>query len=224
MSSAPSPLDIRNQCADLLTAIETDGRLAAEMSRARRDFFGGDQPRGIDASALEASATRFAEWFVCERPSDTLGAVPVAVAEDRFGPQLNCDLLCESIVGVFLVHRVGEGGPSLRDVIDNSSFDLCNSPESVEVGDVLVGRIYGVPSESDLYVPSAAMAIFSTSPQVAIAYQRDVKALQLARRLTQAEIERLVIEPSIVRVAAAPPLEHLEARARRTHPASRQAR
>ncbi|MCA8943778.1 MAG: hypothetical protein KDB80_14540 [Planctomycetes bacterium] len=216
------PLEVRTQLSRLLDAVEREPELHAEMERAKREFFGGPGPRGQDQTSREACAIRFAEWFLCERPSDLLGDVPVAVAGEQFASGVDCELIRESRVGVFLVQTGGAERPTVRDVVDNEAVELCAVPDALDVGDVLIGRLYASRDDSTSYVPSAAMTIVAASPHIAIAYQRDVKGLDLNRRLTQAELEHLMFRRGIAESQGAdiPPLERVEAELERVFLAS----
>ncbi len=208
----PGPLDVRNQLAALLTAVESEPRLAAEMQRAKREFFGAQPDVFPSESGSEAGAIRFAEWYLCERPSEFLGDVPVSVAAGRFGEGASFELLGESVVGVFLVQSTSGERPTVRDVADNRGFELCEVPEEIAIGDVLVGRLFASDEDHGAFVPSPAMTVVSKSPHFAIAFQRDLKNLAADRRLTQAELEHLLFRQGMQGAdEPPPPLEHVEA-------------
>lgn len=217
MSSARGPLEVRAQLASLLDVIEAEPGLSSELERAKREFF-GPAFAVIDPSAAieEAKAVRFSEWFLCERESDVMGAVPAAVAAQRYGNATAWDLLQDSVVGVFLVQSTKKTSAQVREVIDNEVYEVTNLPNPVSVGDVLIGRLFESPDAGSGYLPSAAMSIVGSSPQFAVAYQRDIRNLGANRQLTQAEMEHLLFREEGAlgdgeAGEAPPPQEHVEA-------------
>jgi hypothetical protein len=189
-----------------------EGRLQGELRRARREFFGAEQPEGERLrGAADTAEHRFVEWYALERDSDVLGAVPAEVepfadeAEDLLG----------SMAGVYLVQATAVGGASARDLQDESILDLWVPEHSLQAGDLVVGRLF--PAGSGAWTPSTAAAVFRPGAEIGKAFLRDVKRLDLGRRLYQVELEHLLlrrpdqnrsptsaVEPSV-------PLEHLEA-------------
>lgn len=196
--------------------LQRSHRIEPEVLRARREFFGTDVPAGGADAAAEA---RFREWFLLERESDTLGAVPAeALAhEDALGA------LADSFCGVFTVAQVAPRRAGLVDLQDDRAFDLAIEGAPLQVGDLVVGRV--VPEEGlNRLAPSAA--VFRPGAALATAFRRDLERLALDRRLTQQELERLLLGPREVREPGEPadpapravdpaapdvPLEHLEA-------------
>src|SRR5690606_8885278 len=66
------------------------------------------------------------------------------------------------------------------------------------------------------WVPSAVLTVLAAAPQLAVAFQRDIKSLGLDRRLSQIEIEHLVFRrfasgATVAGVQPVEPLERLEA-------------
>ena len=203
------PLSIRDELETLLTAVEGLPELSAELDRAKREFFGGRDPRTAGEDAAELAALRFVEWFLCERVSDVLGAVPLDVAQTRLG--ISIDVPTGSVVGVFLVQS-GGADPVVRDVVDKSVYQLRGVPDPLEIGDALIGRLYPAGGGDDEMVPSAAASIVSSAPRFAVAFQKDVEALALGRRLDQLELENLLfVDATPPAQDAAPPLERVEA-------------
>jgi hypothetical protein len=192
--------------------LAAESRLQGELRRARREFFGAEQPAGERLrGAADTAEHRFVEWFGLERDSDVLGAVPAEVepfadeAEDLLG----------SMAGVYLVQATAVGGASARDLQDESILDLWVPEHSLQAGDLVVGRLF--PAGSGAWTPSTAAAVFRPGAEIGKAFLRDVKRLDLGRRLYQVELEHLLlrrpdqnrsptsaVEPSV-------PLEHLEA-------------
>lgn len=204
--------------AKLAEQLAADARLRPELLRARREFFGTDA-RGAIAGAASAAEHRFAEWFALERSCDTFGDVPVELpAFAAFA-----DDLAGSLAGVFLVQGAIGGAVSARDLQDETVIDLRVPPQSLQEGDLLVGRLF--PSGPDLYTPSTACAVFRPGTELGRAFARDLQRLELDRRLQQIELEHLLLRrpeqgqsptahPRATATAETPPpvpLEHLEA-------------
>jgi hypothetical protein len=172
----------------LLDRAQSDRGLTAEMARARREFFGADRPSYVDPKsrpAMDAAALRFAEWFVIERQSEVLGNSLL----DTHGDPSADRMLFESRVGVFLVENSG-AECVVRDLESNEALQLVVGSSELGAGDVLVGRLF--PRSDGSFEPSDAVALLPRSPQLALAFQRDAKRLELGRRLDQAEIEHVV--------------------------------
>ncbi|MGE0141836.1 MAG: hypothetical protein AB7I19_01665 [Planctomycetota bacterium] len=172
----------------LLDRAQSDRGLTAELARARREFFGADRPNYVDPKsrlAMDAAALRFAEWFVIDRQSEVLGNSLL----ETFGDPSEDRMLFESRVGVFLVENAGSECV-VRDLEGNEALQLVVGSSRLGAGDVLVGRLF--PRSDGSFEPSDAVALLPRSPQLALAFQRDAKRLELGRRLDQAEIEHVV--------------------------------
>jgi hypothetical protein len=189
-----------------------DPRLRAEAARARREFFG---PNGTwfpgDAVAQAAAERRFREWYLLERDSEVLGA-PLRQVMAEADP---AGVLEESVVGVFTVERIRKHSVDVRDLQGNQLREVVLPGQELQVGDVLVGRMYLLEDGSE--VPSPAIAYYRPGGPLAAAFRRDLQRLDLDRRLSQAELEHLLMAGSARAAAAAAvtaperPLEHLEA-------------
>lgn len=167
--------------ARLAVQLSNQPRLQAELQRARRQFFGEDLRRAGD----DAAEHRFAEWFLLERDSETLGAVPVTIPPYS----LDVDELEGSIAGLFLVESVGST-VTVTDVQDGEVMELAEAG-SLQVGDLLVGRMYAVSGER--FAPSAATPALRPGRDLAKAFMRDWRELDLGRRLWQIELEHLLL-------------------------------
>ena len=192
-------------------------RLTAELARARRQFF-GDDLRGADNVAAEH---RFAEWFLMECFSESFGAVPVTIPPYAS----DAEVLDGSLAGLFLVESLGP----TTTVSDTQSGDILELQEagSLQVGDLLVGRLY--PVRGERWAPSASAPALRPGRDLAKAFMADLAKIGLDRRLQQIELEHLLLrehggEPASIGggVAQQPevdplvpdsavPLEHLEA-------------
>jgi hypothetical protein len=207
------PLQIQARLAALLEKAHADERVRAEMARARREFFGSDQPAYVDPAdrtAMDVAAQRFAEWFLVERPSEVLGNTPAAL----LGSGDDADeALLGSRCGLFLVESAIDQEVQVRDLEGGERLGLVGVPLDLGPGDVLVGRVY--PTAKGSYAPSAVLTVLSRSPQIAVAFQRDLRQLGLDRRLQQIEIEHLVFQRWAVGGMSGDedraPLEHIEA-------------
>ncbi len=206
--------------AKLARRLAAEPRLHAELQRARREFFGVDARVGpVVPGAADAAEHRFAEWFVLERDSETLGAVPATVPAFAVA----AGELAESVVGVYLVQTVAANGAQARDLQDDALMDLAVPAHSLQAGDLVVGRLFAVGAGQ--WTPSTASAVFRPGTELAQAFRRDVQRLALERRLWQIELEHLLLRrPDQGRspTSAPPqvPLEHLEADLERLLPAS----
>ncbi|HLU37923.1 MAG TPA: hypothetical protein VK081_00970, partial [Planctomycetota bacterium] len=159
-----------------------DPGLAAEMLRAERQFFGGLPDYAPEGPARASAQARFAEWFVLERESEHLGAVPIEAFGGISEPVR--DALRATACGLFLVESV-EPELRVRDVLRGEAFEL-ETDATLRVGDVVVGRVY--PGATDAVAPSPAAAILRDGGAVVAALQRDLRRAGIERQLTQAEI------------------------------------
>ncbi|MGC6487732.1 MAG: hypothetical protein ACON4Z_08825 [Planctomycetota bacterium] len=194
--------------AELAGALSANDRLRAELQRARRQFFGD----AASAQADDAAEHRFAEWFLFERESESLGAVPAQVAPYAERAQE----LEDSIAGLFLVETVGDS-VNARDVQSGEIVEL-DDKRSLQVGDLLVGRLY--PAAQERWSASAATPALRPGRELADAVLRDLEQLEVSRRLQQIELEHLLLrQHGATAEAVLPgpppeplaPLEHLEA-------------
>jgi hypothetical protein len=198
--------------AKLAARLDADPRLHAERLRAQREFFGGTEDLGATAPVpADAGGQRFVEWLLLERESEVLGAPPIDVPPFADEGQ---DLL-GSTVGVFLVLARDGETVEATDLQDETVFDLSVPPQSLQPGDMLVGRLF--ETGDDQWRPSSAAAVFRPGAQLAEAFRRDVERLALHRRLRQIELEHLLLRrtdqgpsPTAAQGESAP-LEHLEA-------------
>ena len=183
--SQSDPRELHTRLLALLQEAELEPRLCGEMARARREFFGADAVSRQDPAGQAAAATRFAEWYLLERESDQLGGVPHAVL-------LGSEELAESLVGIFWIDAVVGDEARARDLQDGQGLDLVGlEPGSLEPGTLLLGRVF--QTRAGGFVPSiAAIAIRDAGP-LAQAIERDLAALDLGRRMTQAEMEHLLL-------------------------------
>lgn len=194
--------------AELAGELSSNGRLHAELQRARRQFFGEDGARPGD----DAAEHRFAEWFLFERVSESLGAVPTEVAP--YAEQAR--ELEDSIAGLFLVEAVGDS-VNARDLQSGELVEL-DDARTLQAGDLLVGRLY--PAAQERWSASAGTPALRPGRELADAVMRDLAQLEIPRRLQQIELEHLLLREhgqDTTSVLPGPPpeplapLEHLEA-------------
>lgn len=200
----------------VMQRLQRSHRIEPEVRRARREFFGTEVPPG---GADPAAESRFLEWFLLERESDTLGAIPAeALAyEEALGA------LADSHCGVFSVTHVAPRRATLLDLQDERTLELAVEASPLLVGDFVVGRVLPEDGVNRL---AASAAVFRPGTALAAAFRRDLQRLALDRRLTQQELERLLLGPREVpentsadggdgrvvdTTAPEVPLEHLEA-------------
>lgn len=206
--------------AALVARLTNEPRLAAEVQRARREFFGNGQGLASVGRIGDSAEQRFGEWFALERESEMLGAVPFELPAYA-SAELQVD---GTTAGVFVVVIAADGEFEARDLQGDAIFELAVPMASLLVGDLLVGRLFQL--ENGLWAPSTAAAVFRPGRDLGEAFRRDIERLALGRRLRQVELEHLLLRrqdqgPSPTAPAAAPepkrgalpgiPLEHLEA-------------
>lgn len=205
-------LDAATAVTAFAARLAKDPHLAAEMQRARREYF-ADAGQGPTVSgAADAATLRFHEWFTLERESEVLGAVPVEV------PAWSGEAadLADSSAGLWLVQQVGQQGVEARDLQEGTSLELEVPADTLLPGDLVVGRLFD--RGAGRWAPSTAAAIFRPGVEIAKALMRDLERLGLDRRLQQIELEHLLLRRRPVTdpapADAGPPevpLEHLEA-------------
>src|SRR5688572_29317897 len=179
---------LQRALGELMTRIERDGRIHAEVQRARREFFGERAaPRG-DAAAELLAEQRFQEWYLLERESELLGAVPAATVE----LEGDAERLLGSLASVFAITAAYARRVEARDLQGDATVELAVPADTFVAGDLVVGRVY--PRDDGAFVPSAAVALYRPGPPLAAAFARDLEQLDLDRRLTQQELERLLLQ------------------------------
>ena len=157
---------------------------------------------------------RHLEWFLLERVSESLGAIPLelffagsdeARATDRAQAYA---ALRGSRVGVFLVARIAEDdGLLLEDLLGRGQY-LVPEPMligGIDVGDLIVGRLYPEDlehaGEKTGWGLSSAAAVFR-SDQLVRALKRDLEAMRARTRgplrMTQADIEQMFFSRQVV--------------------------
>ena len=194
----PNPAEIQLRLAHLLDVAKSDPGLLAEISRGVREFFGADTPTyAATGDEREAAAMRFAEWYLLERESDLLGTAPVArlqeqlAATDAGGEHEETDaMLGRTILGVFLIESAQDDLARARDLQGGERVEVAFLGSEVGPGDVMVGRLY--EDDSGTYVPSTVLTLVRAAPELAVAFQRDLKQLAPERRLSQLEVEHLL--------------------------------
>lgn len=163
----------------LLRKLAQNPRLLAELQRAQRQF-------GEAALATAAGECRFAEWFVLERDSEVLGAVPAnlpAYAEA-------CSVFDGSLASAFAVTSLTPTGALVRDLQDDAILELRVPAGSLQPHDLLVGRLFATVGG---WLPSVAAGVFRPGTAIGAAFHADVARLELDRRLQQVELEHLLL-------------------------------
>jgi len=197
-----------------LELVRRDRRVGEELERSRGDFFIG--PLGARAAGAER---RHLEWFLLERPSAALGAVPAQAWADQLGTgasDLSAAFL-QSLPGAFeLTSLVADEGFWVRDLFTHGEHPVTEGKAgaALEVGDLLVGRLY--PAGGGAFLLSPAVSLFRNRELLA-AVRADLEQMRLARRgvlrVQQLELERLFHSPPAAGAAAAN-LEDTRAEAR----------
>jgi len=149
-----------------------------------------------------------------ERESDVLGGIPVDLLPMSDDERQSLD---DSMVGVFHLTGTNAGEYVVVDLQDDRTHDFAEVEGlDLSLGDLFIGRVFDGPL--DVYIASVAMAVQRDARALAAAFSKDVRAMNLGRRLSQAEIEHLLFrgrgpaaDDSQAAVASGVPVEHLEA-------------
>jgi len=216
------------QLEDAFRALEgaarRDGVLAGEFEATRRGFEGAGPasgPGGAGGSAGGSAADRrHAEWFLLQRPSESLGGVPVeALRESWLDPaegdaEATLQAFFGSKASAFEVTSVEARTVWLHDLFGQGEHPIDEPAGAAEIaaGDLVVGRIF--PVGEGLFRLSRAASCFR-DPALLEALRRDVEASRASRRgvlrIQQSELERLFFggkrgaEPTRGTTASAPP-------------------
>jgi len=219
----------------LLDQAEQDPILLAELARAQREFLG---PMALDSGRMvqerAAAATRFAEWFLLERESDVLGAIPIEVLLAKLPDSPAED-------------SAAEGGAAEGGAAEDSALEATREPGVRTDRELLLGSLVGffriesargaeaqaidlqdgevidlreqspgVLARGDLlvgrlyaideggYVASVAATLHKDAVALGEAMSADLARLDLGRRLNQLEIEHVLLRGRELAVPAAP--------------------
>lgn len=196
----PDPDTIERGLDAFRDMLHDDPLLRAELAGSARQFFAGALPPE-DAAARALADRRHMEWFLLERESPHLGAIPIEVLLERSErsasgvPPEEVQSLQRSFASVFEVTGVERGqGVWLSDLASMGEYPA-HEPHGSAVltqGDVIVGRIF--PIGDSLYYVSAAAAFFRNA-ELRSAVRRDLERAREGRRgslrLAQNEIESM---------------------------------
>ncbi len=181
------------------TAVQQDPELLAACAGTLRAYFGPNQGRGRDATAVR----RHLEWFLCEQSSGS-----GLVLDDvwlRHGEALDLDDDCrralrDSHTGVFEVTGVRTGeGFWLRDLGSLGEYPVRESEASalVQVGDVVAGRLYPLGNGDHALARSAFVR---RSPSLLQALRADLSEARKERRgvvrIGGSELEAMFAPPA----------------------------
>lgn len=195
------PAEIDRALEELLGVVKRVPGVPDELGSSALEYFHGFVPTQFDDESRRATR-RHLEWFLLERPSATLGGVPVEWALHRFTDlevvELTEDLLralLSSRCSVFQITGIAQGeGAWVRDLAALGEYPL-SEPEgsrALESDDLIVGRLFAIGEA--LYRVSPAAGVFR-SQKLLTALTRDFESLRKARRgvlrLSQAEIEAM---------------------------------
>jgi hypothetical protein len=200
-----SSTDLEDALRRLLQIALADGALAREFGSSQEEFFAA----GTGAPD-EAGERRHLEWFLFERPAESLGGVPAEVLTERHAELAPyAEAFLRSLVSVFEVAANDpEEGLWLRDLfaLGEHPVDAGELPEALRVGELLVGRLY--PVGEGLYRLSPA-AFRVRAGALAQALRADVEALRGTRRgvlrIAQAELERMFFSDGAIGGAGTQP-------------------
>jgi hypothetical protein len=189
---------------ELRVLVDEDGDLREEFDRSRCEFFRAPGDLS-NADGDELAARRHLEWFLFERESEQLGAIPAEALLQRVGESaeaLSADraqAFLGSFCGVFEVTGVESGeGLWLRDLAGRGEYAIFE-PEASQVlrtGDLIVGRLF--PVGDSLHHISRAASFFRNA-DLAAALRTDLERARENRRgvlrLSQREIESMFYAP-----------------------------
>jgi hypothetical protein len=181
-----------------------DGALLAEFERSRPEF----SEHAAESTLEVGRERRLREWFLLERPSEALGAVPVeAWAGELDASHDGIESLLASSCAVYEVLAAGaDRALCVRDLLTRAEHVLDEPEAALELqpGDLVVGRIF--PTRDGAATLSAA-AIWMRDASLLAALQRDLGTLRNARRgmlrISQAELERMFFATASSIAAAA---------------------
>lgn len=188
--------------------IEEDSALALELRSSRKDF--GPAPGAGSERVLYEK--RHLEWFLFDRPSESLDGVPVVALQTRWEDLAeegeSCSAFLESVVGVFEVHsgRAGEG-VRVNDLLGLGSYVVEEPLAASELasGDIVVGRLFR--SSSGVHRFSGAAEAFR-DPSLVEALRGDLERMRRGKRgvlrIEQSEMEKLFFSGGRNRLHGAP--------------------
>lgn len=227
------------QIHDELRSLEErlSGALAFEHElRDDRAAFGDAHSTQGDAQRERARVARHLEWFLLERTSEALGAVPLERffegLDDNEGEALASvyAALRASLAGVFLVKVADErDGLLVEDMLGRGQYVLAEAELAglVRAGDLVVGRLYPLAIEHEGARTSWAAspaAVHLSNPELVTALERDLAIMRDRTRgplrMSQLDLEAMFfsagIEVSEARESsAAPNVASLRERARK---------
>ena len=175
--------------------IQEDAALARELRSSRKDF--GPMPLGGSERVLYER--RHLEWFLFDRPSESLDGVPMEALQTRWMDLAeegeSNSAFSESVAGVFEVHSSQPGeGVRVNDLVGLGTYVVEEriAAAELESGDLVVGRLF--PLGADVHRFSAAAAVFRNTGLVE-ALRGDLEGMRRARRgvmrIEQSELETL---------------------------------
>ncbi len=180
--------------------MDTKG-IGKEFESSRIEF-NAILPTDEEEAAL--ARRRHFEWYLLERDSKQLDAIPAVACMDAWlqaaAPEFvdHSEAFLHSFAGVFEVSSAeANQGLWLSDIFGLGEYPV-ESPGTeldVEVGDLLVGRLF--PIGEGIHCLSLAVTLYR-EPQLIKAVRRDLNSLRKSRRgvmrIGQQELERLFFE------------------------------
>jgi hypothetical protein len=192
--------DIDHAFDALSALVRDDPELSAELEESRAQFFRRGRPRG-ERRLQDLADRRHLEWFLLERESRCLQAVPIeALLERASARSAGLTLadgrpLTHSHCSVFEVTDVDPGnGVWLNDLVCTGAYAIAEPAGSqlLRAGDVIAGRVF--PLDNALHHVSGAASFFR-NPGLLAALRDDLARARACRRgvlrLTQDEIESM---------------------------------
>lgn len=184
--------------AHYVTLVHASPPLRDELARSR-SAFAGDREAEVDAGSR-----RHLEWFLFERPSESLEGVPVEVLQAAWheaceGAERDLfEALLGSFSSAFVVETVEDAGLLVRDVFGLGQHVILEPDAAAGLveGDLLVGRVFPVetaPGERGMLLSPAVQCLRDAT--LVEALERDVERLRSTRRgvlrIQQRELEQM---------------------------------
>lgn len=212
-------IDLEQDLDELAAGLLESAELKEEHEAALAAFVGPLRtPEAIEPGTLR----RHREWFLLERESDAIGAIPLEAAfelrttEDT-GTAMRYAALRASRSGIFVVARIVPGdGFLLDELLGRGQYVVDDIELSSELapGDLLIGRIFPRDLANDGERTSWCLSSGAANlrnPELLEAIERDVEAMRKRARgplrMTQAELEVMFFNEVIAPESTEPVIE-----------------
>jgi len=124
------------------------GPLKHELTRAREEFFSDLDPTLISDDVVGFGLSLFQDWFLFERPLESLGVVPVSAFYSEFSATFSPEEdelfsgLTRTVYGVFKLKKVKAKSVALASLTDKKVFNVLDPvPESFRTEGYISARL-----------------------------------------------------------------------------------